>query len=282
MKLIDLHVHSTVSDGTLSPSELAIYAHSKGLWAIALTDHDTVAGVEECIQKGHELGLMVIPGIECSADYYGKEVHLLGYGIDYQDTHLNAQLKHLIESREKRNERMLQKLAEVGCPLTMEDLTSEAGENTVITRAHFAKALLKKGYIKERSEAFTKYIGDGKPCFVPKAHFTIAQCIRMIHQAGGLAILAHPMLYGYSRYEVTGLLKSLKAAGLDGVECLYSTHTKDDTSHLLQVSKNLGLFVTGGSDFHGANKPGLDLGCGYGELAIPFKLLENMMPHFHY
>lgn len=279
MKLIDLHVHSTVSDGTLSPSELALYAHSKELSAIALTDHDTVAGIDECIQKGNELGLTIVPGIECSADYCGKEVHILGYYINHHDSEFIAQLEALINAREKRNEMMVQKLSEIGCPIDLDELIMEAGKDAVITRAHIAKALLKKGYIHELSEAFTKYIGNGKPCFVPKARFTTNQCINLIHGAGGLAVLAHPMLYGYSRSEVTQLLRSLKDAGLDGVECLYSTHSQDDTAHLLQVCSNLKLLPTGGSDFHGTNKPNLDLGCGYGKLSIPFKFLKAMKQH---
>ncbi|MBP3888653.1 MAG: PHP domain-containing protein [Cellulosilyticum sp.] len=279
MKLIDLHVHSTASDGTLTPSELAVYAHTKGLSAIALTDHDTISGIEECMQKGHEIGLTVIPGIEFSADHYGKEVHILGYYINPKDETLSAQLEDLIVARSKRNEMVLQKLSEVGCPLELEDLISAAGKDAVITRAHIAKALLNKGYIKERSEAFSKYIGEGKPCFVPKARFTTNQCIKLIHQAGGVAVLAHPMLYGYNRSEITQLIKGMKAAGLDGVECLYSTHTKEDTHHLLQVCSHLNLLPTGGSDFHGTNKPNLDLGCGYGQLAIPFKLLASIQQH---
>ena len=279
MKLIDLHVHSTVSDGTLSPSELALYAKSKGLSAIALTDHDSIDGIDECQEKGLDLGVIVIPGIEFSASYCGKELHILGYYINHHDTHFKSRLDDLMATRATRNERMLQKLAEVGCPLTMEDLRDENSKDSVLTRAHSAKALLKKGYIKERNEAFTRYIGDGKPCFVPKVRFTTKECIDLIHSVGGLAVLAHPMLYGYSHSEVTQLLRGLKAEGIDGVECLYSTHKKEDTAHLLQVCLNLKLFPTGGSDFHGENKPLLDLGSGYGDLTVPFEVLEAMRKH---
>lgn len=282
MKLIDLHVHSTVSDGTLSPSELVTYAKSKGLSAIALTDHDSVDGIDECQQKGLELNLMVIPGIEFSVDYCGKEIHMLGYYINHHDLHFVKRLNALIEAREKRNELMLQKLAHMGCPLTTEDLIDESNKDSVITRAHIAKAMLKKGYIQDRKEAFAHYIGDGKPCFVPKTPFTTKECIKLIHSVGGVAVLAHPMLYGYAPSDVTQLLRSLKSEGLDGVECLYSTHTKEDTHHLLQVCSNLQLFPTGGSDFHGENKPSLDLGTGYGELAIPFELLDTMHQYLGY
>lgn len=279
MKSIDLHVHSTVSDGTLTPEEIALYAQSKGLSAIALTDHDTISGIDACQQKGLEVGVIVVPGIELSADYYVKEVHVLGYYIDHHSPVLIKKLDALVKARQKRNEVMLEKLADAGCSITWEELTQDLKPNTVLTRAHFAKALLKKGYIQDRKEAFSRYIGDGCPCFVPKARFTVKECIDLIHDAGGLAVLAHPMLYGYSQAEVTQILRSLKQEGLDGVECLYSTHKKDETSHLLQVCLNLKLFPTGGSDFHGENKPLLDLGSGYGELQVPFEVLEAMRKH---
>lgn len=279
MKSIDLHVHSTVSDGTLTPEEIALYAQSKGLSAIALTDHDTISGIDACQQKGLEVGVIVVPGIELSADYYGKEVHVLGYYIDHHSPVLIKKLDALVKARQKRNKVMLEKLADAGCPITWEELTQDLKPNTVLTRAHFAKALLKKGYIQDRKEAFSRYIGDGCPCFVPKARFTVKECIDLIHDAGGLAVLAHPMLYGYGQAEVTQILRSLKQEGLDGVECLYSTHKKNETSHLLQVCLNLKLFPTGGSDFHGENKPLLDLGSGYGELQVPFEVLEAMRKH---
>lgn len=282
MKLIDLHVHSTASDGTLSPAEVALYAKEKGLSAIALTDHDTIDGVDECQAKGEEIGITIIPGIEFSADLNGKEVHMLGYYINTHHKPFNEKLKGLIDARENRNQEMLDKLTELGYPLTLDEVCKDLDENTVLTRAHIAKALLEKGYIESRDEAFSRYIGDGKPAFVPKKRFTTKECIDLIHEAGGLAVLAHPLLYGYDKKDVTDILRGLKLEGLDGVECLYSTHTKDDTSHLLQVCKNLDLLPTGGSDFHGQNKPSLDLGNGYGELAIPYDLLEAIQNKLHH
>lgn len=276
MKLIDLHVHSTASDGTLSPQEVALYAKAKGLSAIALTDHDTVSGVDECIKKGLELGVIVVPGIECSADFYGKELHILGYYINPNCETLESKLKQLIDSRSMRNLKMLEKLEEIGCPLTLDDLQEDIAPGTVLTRAHFANALMRKGYISTRKEAFTKYIGRGLPAYVPREKFTVKECIDMIHAAGGLAVLAHPMLYGYGRADITNLLRGLALEGLDGVECVYSTHSQEDMSHLLQVCLQLKLFPTGGSDFHGDNKPLIDLGSGYGELKIPFDILEAM------
>lgn len=279
MKLIDLHVHSNCSDGTLSPEEVVLYAKSKGLSAIALTDHDTIAGIERAVQKGLQTGVIVVPSIEFSADYMGKEVHILGYYIDYKKPKLLEKLNALVENRKKRNLQILDKLAALDMPLTFDDLGEGCHPGTVLTRAHFAAALLRKGYVATRDEAFAKYIGAGKPAYVPREHFTAIECIDMIHAAGGLAVLAHPKLYGYSNSEVTQILKDLKSKGLDGVECLYSTHSKDEVAHLLQVCLNLKLFPTGGSDFHGDNKPNLDLGTGYGKLQIPFDLLEALRKH---
>lgn len=276
MKLIDLHVHSTVSDGTLTPSELALYAKAKGLSAIALTDHDTIDGVEECRQKGLEVGVIVVPGIELSADFYGKELHILGYYLDHHNAHLKKKLEELVVARSARNYEMLDKLASLGMPLNPEELYEDSEDNTILTRAHIAKAMLKKGYVNDRKEAFSRYIGDGKPAYVPKRHFTTKACIDLIHEAGGLAVLAHPMLYGYDQKDVTNVIRGLSSEGLDGVECIYSTHSKDEAAHLLQICLNLKLFPTGGSDFHGQNKPLLDLGTGYGELTIPFEILEAM------
>ena len=279
MKQIDLHVHSTCSDGTMSPEEVVRYARIKDLSAIALTDHDTVSGIERAILAGHKEGVIVVPGIEFSASFMGKEIHILGYYIDHTQKALTDRLKELVENRKKRNLLILNKLKALNMPLTFEDLGEGYGADTILTRAHFAAALLKKGYVQSRDEAFAKYIGEGKPAFVPREHFTAEECIDMIHHAGGIAVLAHPKLYGYSNHEVTQILKILKQKGLDGVECLYNSHSKDEVAHLLQVCLNLKLFPTGGSDFHGDNKPNLDLGSGYGNLKIPFELLEAMRKH---
>lgn len=276
MKLIDLHTHSNCSDGTLSPSELVAYAKTKELAAIALTDHDTTVGLKECMEKGLEVGVTVIPGIELSGDHYGKELHILGYYIDPSCPALQTKLQQLVESRKVRNLKMLDKLEALGFPLTLDDLNPDGQTNVVFTRAHFGTAMLKKGYVKDRQEAFTQYLGNGKPAYVAREHFTVQECINLIHEAGGLAVLAHPKLYGYSSKDITELLIGLKAQGIDGIECLYSTHTPQDVAHLLQLCLNHKLFPTGGSDFHGSNKPNLDLGTGYGKLQIPLSLLDAM------
>lgn len=274
--MIDLHVHSTASDGTYSPSDLAVYAKQKGLQAIALTDHDTISGIEVCQKKGEEIGLTVIPGIEFTAEHWGKEVHILGYYIAYHNEAFQKRLAELIKTRNKRNEQILEKLTQAGFPLTLDDLLEDATPDTVITRANIAKTMLRKGYIKSMDEAFKYYLGANCPYYVPRKRLTAHEAIELIHSVNGVAVLAHPMLYGYDYVDLTQLLRSLKDIGLDGVECLYSTHKKADTMHLLQVCSNFKLFPTGGSDFHGSNKPNLDIGTGYGDLHIPDNLLDAM------
>lgn len=276
MKLIDLHVHSNISDGTFSPSELALYAKSKGLSAIALTDHDTISGVEECTQKGLDIGLIIVPGIEFAAEYAGREIHILGYYIDSKNHMLREKLKFIIESRKARNVIMLEKLNNLGLSITREDLTLDSPSEAVFTRAHFATALYKKGYVKTRSEAFDKYIGRDCPAYVKRVRFTPEECIQAIHEAGGLAVVAHPNLYGFNPAEMNRMLKELTAIGLDGIETLYCTHSKEDVLELLGLCLKYRLFPTGGSDFHGDNKPGLDIGVGYGDLQIPYDILEAM------
>jgi len=276
MKLIDLHVHSNISDGTLSPSNLAVYAKSKGLGVIALTDHDTISGVEKCTQKGLEIGLTVIPGIEFAASYAGREIHILGYYIDCNNTILNEKLKFIIESRIQRNVMMLKKLDDLGLSITQEDLSLYSPSEAVLTRAHFATALLNKGYIKTRNEAFDKYIGRDNPAYVKRVRFSPNECIEIIHQAGGLAVVAHPLLYGFNPSEIDLMLQELAAIGLDGLETFYCTHSNENVLELLRLGLKYGLFPTGGSDFHGDNKPGLDIGVGYGELKVPDDILEAM------
>lgn len=276
MKLIDLHVHSTASDGTLTPSELVHYAKAKGLSAMALTDHDTVSGISSCQVTGLELGVTIIPGIEFSADFHGKELHLLGYYINPQHKVLNETLSSLVVARKQRNLDMLAKLTALGMPISLEDCLPEHSSQCTLTRAHIAHALWKKGYVTQKSEAFSRYIGDGKPAFIPKKSLTVKACTQLIHAAGGVAILAHPLLYGYGHQDLSNVLRGLILEGIDGIECFYATHHTKDTLFLLETCKRLNLLPTGGSDFHGSNKPGLDLGSGYGELTISFDLLEAL------
>lgn len=273
---IDLHVHSNCSDGTLSPTELVDYAREKGLAAFALTDHDTVDGLDEAIQYAAELSFPeVIPGIELSSEYRGADIHVVGLFIDYHDENFCSKLREFVDSRDNRNEKMCARLRQAGIPITYEELQA-AYPDSVVTRAHYAGYMLEKGFIKNRQEAFDRYIGDHAPCYIPREKITPAQAVELILRAHGIPILAHPIFYHMSEERLDKLVGELKEAGLMGIEAVYSTYSTSDERQIRSLAKKYDLLLSGGSDFHGANKPGLDLGIGYGKLFVPLSLLEKM------
>lgn len=284
---IDLHVHSTRSDGTYTPSQLVDYAMEKGLAAFALTDHDTVDGLEEAVSYAEKLRLtqsgsssrplvpQVIPGIEFSTEYQGQDVHILGYYIDYHQEAFRRKLQEFVDSRTLRNEKMCRLLQEAGIPVTYGKLLEEFPDS-VITRAHYAGYLFRHGYVSSRKEAFDRYVGDHCPCYVPREKVTPAQAVRLILEAGGVPVLAHPILYHMSDARLDALTGELKEAGLAGIEAIYSTYKDCEERQVRGLARKYGLLITGGSDFHGENKPGLDLGTGYGRLFVPAALLEEL------
>jgi len=280
---VDLHVHSTRSDGTFTPSELVDYAIKKQLKAFALTDHDTVAGLEEAVSyveslraKKPEASLPeVIPGIELSTQYQGKDIHILGLYIDYHQEAFQNYLTEFVRSRELRNRKMCELLSRHGISICYEDLL-QAFPDSVITRAHYAKYLYQKGYVKSIREAFERYIGDHCPCFIPREKVTPAQAIQLILKADGIPILAHPILYGMGHDRLDALVGELKEAGLMAIEAIYSTYTGSDERQIRALADKYHLLLSGGSDFHGSNKPGLDLGTGYGNLHVPDTVLEAL------
>lgn len=275
METIDLHVHSNCSDGTLSPSGLVSYALEKGLGAFALTDHDTVAGLPEAFTAADGTAVEVIAGIEFSTEYHGKDIHIVGLDIDYQSTYFCEQLTRFQNSRDIRNEKMIRKMQEGGIDISHEQMEAAFGD-AVWTRAHFARYLMEHGYVTEMPEAFARYIGDTCPYFVPREKVTPVQAVHLISSTGGIPILAHPMLYRLPENEMDTLLSSLKKAGLIGIEAIYSTHSALDENLVRQMAKQHGLLISGGSDFHGSNKPYIDLGVGRGNLCIPYHILTNL------
>lgn len=289
MKAIDLHVHSNKSDGTFSPSELVDYAIEKGLAAIALTDHDTVDGLDEIISYAETLRKKqlsdsvqtnktipeIIPGIEFSTEYEGKDVHILGLYIDYKSEEFQKPLQEFVNSRILRNEKMCKLLQDAGIDITFEKLQAEFPES-VITRAHYGSYLLKYGYIKSMNEAFEKYVGDHCPYFVPREKVTPEQAIDLILKADGVPILAHPPLYHMSDSRLDKLVFRLKEAGLQGIEAVYSTYASSEERDMRRLADKYDLLISGGTDFHGGNKPKLDLGNGYGKLYIDYSILENI------
>ena len=278
--MIDLHVHSSCSDGTLSPKELVDYAIEKKLSAFALTDHDTVDGLDEAIQyavglSSEQGNIEVIPGIELSTEYQGADIHVVGLYIDYRSEVFRNKLEEFVDSRTARNRKMCSLLTQAGVPITYEELQA-AYPDAVITRAHYAGYMLEKGYVKSRQEAFDRYVGDHAPCYIPREKITPAQAVQLILEAGGAPVLAHPILYHMSDDRLDTLVRELKEAGLMGIEAIYSTYTSADERGIRSLAAQYNLFISGGSDFHGANKPGLDLGTGYGQLYVPENLLVEI------
>ncbi|NOQ86424.1 MAG: PHP domain-containing protein [Deltaproteobacteria bacterium] len=273
---IDLHIHTTESDGTLTPSQVVRYAKEKGLKAVAITDHDTIHGNEEAIKEGISAGVEVIPGVEISVDYSPGTMHMLGYFITSEDPILNEKLALLQDSRADRNPRIIEKLNKLGLSLTYDEVVQVSGGGQV-GRPHMAQVLMKKGYTKSIKEAFDKYLGKGAPAYLDKFRLSAVEAITMITDAGGIPVLAHPFtLYCKSSDELDALVKKLVNQGLQGLEVYYSEHDERKTSSYKLLAKRYNLAITGGSDFHGKNIKGIDLGTGRGKLKIPYTALENL------
>jgi hypothetical protein len=280
MKYIDLHVHSNASDGTLTPSEVVALAVKNNISVIALTDHDTLGGLPEAEQAAihhRETGksIRVIPGTEISVSYRNKDIHILGLFVDVNNEELTRSLEEARGKRDERNEKMTANLREIGIDITVEKMRAKEGD-AVLTRAHFAKFMVEEGYIKSMKDAFNKYLNNDSPYYVPREYLCPEEAIRLIHLAGGLAILAHPLLYKFTLDEVDKMIAYLTSIGIDGIEAIYSANTGFDEGRILHFANKYGLVITGGSDFHGANKPDLDLGVGRGNLHIPETLLEEL------
>ncbi len=279
MNTIDLHVHSNASDGSFSPEEVVSLASNAGLSTFALTDHDTVDGIERAMRFANELHhITLIPSIELSC-YYGKrEIHIVGLYIDYKNPVFLDGVLQLKKAREERNERMVQNFVNAGISLSIDDL-KHGNPNSVITRAHFARVLVEKGYCKDKQEAFDKYLGIGCPYYLPKPKVTPEHVLHLLNEAGATSILAHPYSYKMTRPEVETLLDYLIPLGLSGMECYYSTYDNGQTSELRSIAYQKGLLVSGGSDFHGVVKPDIAIGTGRGNLCISEKLLDRIKEH---
>ena len=272
---IDLHTHSTFSDGTYPPAELVRYAKAKGLRAMAITDHDSVEGLEEARMQGEEIGVEIVSGIELSAEIPEGAMHLLGFLLEPDAPSLRSRLSLLQAARRERNPKMVKKLRELGFKITEEEVAAASGGGQ-IGRPHFARVLMKKGYVETITEAFEKILGEGKPAYVGKAQFSPEECVDLIHEAAGVAVLAHPNTLRLPEEKWGPLLERLVKAGLDGMEVYYSTHTPEETARYGRLAEKWNLVKTGGSDFHGQIKPDIDLGVGAGALQVPYSLLEDL------
>ena len=278
MGQVDLHVHSTRSDGTYTPTELVNYAVEKGLSAFALTDHDTIDGINEAVEAAKDKPVTVIPGIEYSTEYLGRDVHIVGLFIDYKSPAFVEYLNSFKQSRIDRNHKLCRNLQNAGIDITYDALI-QMFPDAVITRAHYAKFLLSKGYVTSLKEAFARYVGDHTPYFVHREKITPEEVIQLTLKAGGVPVLAHPTLYHLGKEQLDILVSTLKSKGLAGMECIYSTYSAAEEREMKALAAKDGRLASGGSDFHGANKPGLDLGTGYGKLYVDESIMFNLQNH---
>ncbi len=276
MKAVDLHVHSNKSDGSKTPSELVDIALSKGLSAFALTDHDTTEGLAEAMEYAKDKDIEVIPGIELSSEYKGRDIHIVGLFIDPNNERFQKHLTDFKDSRVNRNNKMCQLLRdEAGMDISYEKLM-EAYPGSVITRAHYARYMLDHGYVKSLPEAFERYIGDHCKYFVPREKITPEDAVKLILESGGVPVLAHPVLYKMGKEQLDILVARLKEAGLQAIEAIYSTYAPSDERDIKALAKKYNLAISGGSDYHGDAKPGLELGTGYGKLFVYEELLDKI------
>lgn len=259
---IDLHTHSNVSDGTDTPSALVRRAAEVGLDVVALTDHDTFAGLDEAVATGTEVGVQVVRGVEISAQHAGDSVHLLGYGLDESDPALNAELDRVRRGRTDRLGPVLDKLAALGLPLSRDDVLAQVGDSPSVGRPHIADAMIAAGYVATRTEAFDRYLADGGPAHVPRYAIAVEDALALVHGAGGLVVLAHP--WGRGRREQLSpdyLGRLVTEHGLDGIEVDHEDHDRSTRDELRALAERLGVIVTGSSDYHGTGKTDHELGC---------------------
>ncbi len=273
-KYIDLHTHSLKSDGSMTPAEVVREAKRAGLAAIALSDHDTVDGIEEAVAEGKKIGVEVIPAIEFSV-ISETETHILGYFIDINNPDLQRALKEVVDLRIQRNYVTCRKLNELGFDITIEEVRALA-PNNFVGRAHFARVLMDKGYTRSVKEGFDKYMSAGQYAYCEQQRLTAKEAIELIKNSGGLSFLAHPHLTKFDDDKIRMYLKELKGCGLDGVEGYYTDYTPEMQAKYQSMAKELGLMISGGTDFHAKMKPHISIGTGLGNMKIPYSLLEEM------
>lgn len=276
MKIVDLHTHTTASDGSYTPTELVKYAKQKGLSAIAITDHDTVAGVEEASMEGEELGIRVIPGAELSTRVDDCDVHMTSLFVNCKNKRLIKRLDDMAASRQERNYKMVDKLHEAGFQIDRSDLDA-LGEGKILARGHIAQILIARGYATELKEALRKYLSKGTPGYVQKEVLSPEECIQLVHDAGGLIFVAHlHQIDPQDPEHCKDVARRLIRMGADGLETQYCEFDDEWRQATEQIAQECGCLRSGGSDFHGAMKKGLDLACGYGDLQVPYTFLEAM------
>ena len=279
---IDLHIHSTASDGTLSPAEILALAQNLNIAAISITDHDTLEGSKNALFCGIPPSVKFLTGVEISADPPGSfqlagSLHILGYALDVDHPELNQKLTMLKDSRQKRNPEILKLLSGLGIDITFDELRNLAEEDQ-LGRPHIARLMVKKGVVSSIDAAFDRYLGHGKPAYVDRFRFGCEDTIRTILDAGGIPVLAHPMLLNIQQHEIfENLIDVLTEMGLKGIEVYYPEHTRDLMVYYTRLARRHDLLITGGTDFHGDLNPEIKMGSGTGDLYIPYELYEKLI-----
>jgi predicted metal-dependent phosphoesterase TrpH len=271
--MIDLHTHTTASDGTLTPIELVEHAKQKGVTALAITDHDTLEGVKQVQQIGIS-GIEIISGIEVSTHVSMGEVHILGYFVQETKAFIET-IKEVREKRDTRNKRIVEKMQSINMNVTMEDALQEA-KGDILARPHLARALIKKGYAKTMDEAFEKYLVPGTLTYVAREKFGPKEGIELVLKAKGVPVLAHPRDLNLYEQELDDFLVELKRYGLIGIEAHYSANTQFETGLFLRKAVKHDLVATGGTDFHGANRPDVEVGIGRGNMNVSYEVVEKL------
>ena len=275
---IDLHTHTTASDGSDSPADLVRKAAEARLAAIAITDHDTISGVEEAQEAGRALGVEVIPGCELSVSSEYGEVHILGLWLPHRSDTLKARLAELRQRRDERNEHILERLAALGMPLTMEEVKAfSSGE--ALGRPHIARAMAARGYAPDLQTAMSQYLATGKPAYVPKAPFTPEEGVALLLEFGATVSLAHIMLLRCPEDWRADLVARLARCGMDAIEAYHSEFSARDERTCIGFANQHGLAITGGSDYHGTSKPHIRIGRGKGGLRVTCAILDRLKAH---
>jgi hypothetical protein len=273
--MIDLHCHTLHSDGTDTPEGLALLGDQARLTALCLTDHDTLGGIPAFLAMQPQVKVRLLVGTELSCRFLGQSLHVLGLLVNPLDARFQARLEELRGRRDDRNRRMITRLAELGCPVTYEEVQAQA-DSPLLSRVHFAKALAVRGHVRRPSEAFDRLIGDDCPGFVPREELSPSEASLWIREAGGVPVVAHPGRFGDGGFRWDEAMAELQRQGLEGLEGYYGEYRAAEQKYFMALAARLGMIVTGGSDYHGANKPGLRLGRGRGGLQVPDELLDRL------
>lgn len=272
---IDLHTHTSFSDGEFPPGELVCMAAEAGLGALAITDHDTMDGLDEALEAGNETGLEVVPGCELSASFQGRTMHVLGLWVRHREADaLRAALAGILGGREARNQYMVEKLRSLGMDIDYQELL-ESAQGTV-GRPHMARIMVERGAVKSYEAAFRKYLGRQGLAYAPKPSLPLELAVSSLHEAQATVALAHPYLLGLNGRPLEELVRACKDMGVDALEAYYTDHSQTRTREYIELARRLDMGVCGGSDFHGRAKPGVKLGAGRGTLRVPYEVLEEL------